>query len=575
MIAESSLIAAAAQASRISKDDIPKLGQWYWVKCKLYGHDNEKEKEHLMCAEHIASNHTKFYQHDGEHGHCVDVMHWEVLECTRIAPEWQDYWQDKSDQIQVQLKDAVKKLADTCIKANLIEDPEAPKVETLLPAVTRTDPKKYKKALIRLKKTTFPAREKTVKQLMTDMVGVQRNMFLSEHAQAEMLKKVVERVDDRLFALELYAGFHDSVKQIADGEPAPEETPITIRQLLRFMDEETLIDAEEGGMDFKKLEDFDEWAAANLKNVAPEERCIVAFQVRREYKDYGPCGDIGTAFRHCEWHEANKMTYLLIRNGQRAYRFSTEIDFSPRLLPLREEFNQPLHKEHYYSDEEKKPVTPQDVEYDDCLEKRTKVMMHYNRITFLLQGLLDRSKVFEPHPPMALNDPEIVEKYLRLKRDEEDGLPSFNPPSWEEYRTRHNKHLRPGTVVFARWTEEYWDRQGHTYRYRKPQGYYRVTRVSRDKKTVTINQPWGTRWGWQHRSRYGGYHGEFGEWEVKKRRHYKVDITNVFNVEYYTPGDYKQFLCDAYLKGTYMKWAAFLLSAERFHRMSAEKKRAI
>jgi hypothetical protein len=33
----------------------------------------------------------------------------------------------------------------------------------------------------------------------------------------------------------------------------------------------------------------------------------------------------------------------------------------------------------------------------------------------------------------------------------------------------------------------------------------------------------------------------------------------------YRPGDYKPFLCDAHLKGAYLRWAPALLSAERWH----------
>lgn len=575
---EAQLISNISKARAINRDDLPKLGEWYWVKVDV-DHGKRKvkmvEEEWLMCAAHIASNHTQFYQHEEDGEHIVHVMHWDVMEKVRPAMEWRAHWQEKSDALQLELKEAVKALATTCMNANLIDDPSIAQVETLLPSTTRVDPEHYKKALTLLKEKTYPVMQGNVKSLMRQMVGVQKNMFLAQRSQATALDNVVKKIDDRLFALELYAGFHDKFKLIADGEPAPQETPITIRQMLRYMDEETLIAATDGGMDFGHLEDFDEWVAGNIKTICPEPRCVVAFQIRRNMKDYGPCKDIGTAFQHYEWHKEDMKTYLLIRNGDKAYRYATTLEFSPRLLPLREEFNKPFYKDHYWSDEEKKPITPQDIAYDECAEARTKVMMHYNRITFLLQGLLDRSEVFNPHPPIALNDPEVIAKWVKFNYDEEDGLPTFNPPNWDVYRDKLNSRLHKGMVVYAKFDREKYDSRSGRYWSDWHIGFYKITKISRDLKTLTINEAWGTRWGYEHRNSWGnGYHGKFGEWPVNKRRQYKVGMKCVFNVKAYTPGDYKKFLCDAYLKGAYLQWAPYLLMAEKWHKLTPEQREA-
>jgi hypothetical protein len=172
----------------------------------------------------------------------------------------------------------------------------------------------------------------------------------------------------------------------------------------------------------------------------------------------------------CHWHEKNLETYLLIRNGARAYRISTEVDFHPRLLPFRDEFHKPLVKEATWSNEKDRTITPEHVEYDEMIDARTKTMMHYNRITFLLQGLLDRSKCFEPHPPIALNDPAQVDQWVRLKYDEEDGLPSANPPDWNVYRDALNSKLRKGVIIWG-WYE-YEVRQSHGLEASRPQGQW-------------------------------------------------------------------------------------------------------
>lgn len=572
MSAESALVANIAKAMAISRDDLPKLGEWYWVKVRGDG-GKKAEKYELMCATHVGSNHTVFSAHFYDYSSDTHVMHWHALSDTRPAPEWKQVIEQRLEKLKEELSAAVRELADVCASASLISAADAPKVETLLPSVTRQDPEQYKKALIRLKEKQFPAMKGSVESLTKQLVGQHKNLYLAQRAQMEMMQEAMKQVDSRLFALELYAGFHENVHQIQDGEPAPVDTPVTVRQMLRYMDEETLIAAEDGGMDFEDIATFDRWAADNLKTVCPEPRCLVAFRVRRDYKDYGPCRDLYTAMAHIEWHKQDMKTYLLIRNGERAYRFRTALDFSPRLLPLREEFDQPLYKDHYWSDEQKRPITPEDVEFDKCMAARMQTVMHYNRITFLLQGLLDRSKVFEPHPPIALSDEDAAQQWVKFNYDEEDGLPSAHPPVWEEYQARVNRSLKAGDVVYARFEVEAHDRVSHRDVTLKKAGYFKVTRVSRDGKKLKINEPWGKRWGYEHKDSWGrGYHGKWGEWPVNKRRHYDVEMSDVFNVAAYAAGDYKTFLCDPYLKGAYLEWAPFLLKAERFLKLDAAER---
>ena len=117
--------------------------------------------------------------------------------------------------------------------------------------------------------------------------------------------------------MELYVGLKESVKHIKEGKPAPADTPITIRQLLLYMDEETLFDYKSGGMDFKSLDHFDKWVvkAKNLNRILPEQRGVVAMQIRRGEKDYGEANSLLEAWNQYLDNAANKWTYLLIRNS--------------------------------------------------------------------------------------------------------------------------------------------------------------------------------------------------------------------------------------------------------------------
>lgn len=209
-----------------------------------------------------------------------------------------------------------------------------------------------------------------------------------------------------------------------------------------------------------------------------------------------------------------------------------------------------------------------------------KEVFSYNRVMFLIQGLLDRSKVFAPHPPINLGNDDVVRNWIRPNYDEEDGLPSSNPPKWEDYRDAANAKIRPGTYV---WCNEREDRRKVYNRFgsweKDPNSTQRPTicevhSVSRDRKKVKFKFSLGDRikerWeldktrpvpnkpGWFYRKLVEDNFGEKFGWQT-------VEMQNCFNVEAYQPGDYKPFLCDAHLKGEYLKWAPQLLSAEDWH----------
>lgn len=593
-------------AERISRDDLPKLGEFYWVKFVPDGDDDpekrdeKKVREDLFCVSHVASNHVAFERQRGSDyrraetsSDTVRYKFKDILTQTRPAPEWRDVLQKRMNEKQRELQNAVALIADTCRDACLVREAAESQVETLALTTQRADPKQLKASLLALKQKQFPEATKRVDLIVSDIVALQRMLVMPHSVAFDTLKGAMEKVDERLFALELYAGLLEKVKCIRKGKPAESETPITLRQMLRFMDEETLIDYDKGGADFSHLEKFDEWIAKdeNLNRIAPEPRCVVAFKVRRERKDYGHADDVATCLAHMRWWKEDETTYLLLRNGTMVWRLMCEQDFEPRLIPLHDELDAQYLESEWFTpkggkwhdrEERKRQVSPDDFSYDDHTEKRRKLVMQYNRIMFLMQGLLDRSEVFHPHPPISLGDNDQLARYVRIVRDEETGLPSANPPKWEDYRDEKNRAVAVGCFVFCNVAEEESGRYTHE-RNRPKYGHDAakrpkiclVSRVSRDKKTVTLRWKLGNRITVERRLDYNRPVPNKPNYyyttpiETNHGMRYgvqRVPMEKVFAVEAYRPGDYKPFLCDAYLKGAYLKWAPALLAAEDFHR---------
>jgi hypothetical protein len=546
---------------------LPEVGRWYWVNGKDQK-TGELEEPELLCCDHVGSNFASFKAEYKEHHTKWDeVMLWEP-ERWQEEPNWRAHFEKLIAALQIEMQEALKLLATAMSQASALPQNAAQASSALV--VVNGSPEAQKARLLALQNETVPKAKETVKQLTGKLVGAHKNLILADSILADKLFGCVSLVKDRLFSLELYAGFGEAIEQIASGKPAPISEPIHIHQMIRFMDEETLIDAIDGGMCFDDVKAFDKWAALNIDWITPHPRAIIAWRVRRHSKDYGRVNSISEALRHIAWHQWDKQTYLLIRNGGNVFRIVTDLDFTPRLLPFRSEF-EGLQTRSWGG--KTKHVGPLDREYDGAVNDRAERLKHHNRIFFIIQGLLDRSEVFHPHDHIDFANEQSVEKFIIPVRDEEDGLPTSQPMSWEQYQSEANKSLRPGDVVFVdfEWThrprgwrqrnEEWHLREFMRYEGRADKGKLRVSRSATRTGYQFTESQWYT--GTDGERHFG--RGEWGEWPTK-REHFTCSPDELFRVASYKPGDYKKFLCDAQLKGQYLQWAGYLLSSERYQK---------
>ncbi len=387
----------------------------------------------------------------------------------------------------------------------------------------------------------------------------------------------------------------------------------------------------------------------NLERCLPFERCIVAFQVRRKQKVYDSDGDFLSAYINTRRMAADKLTFLYIRNGERVYRLGTDLEFDDMLFPSGDvTFNEPqmvkmfidrvdslipvreweamkaesdkaealykqweadnpeeewrkiegnetrpyswgnpygnlcsrhrdvtdyqlVNEDHLYFDSVKKHV-------DDRIEK-------YNRIVLIIQGLLDRSEVLHPHPPVKLHDPRDFEATIKLIYDAEHVLTFGEAPSFEAYRARCNLEISHESVFVGQ--EEVWfanecekenERRDRSY-YRDHIGstnYWRPSHLEVGMGHVAKAeriQPKARKavFSWL-KERTDAYQYDDSDMNRFLRRTFTVSFDKLLNVSAYKKGDYKQFFKDPRTRHDYLKWAPYLLAAEDYVNGVAEAK---
>lgn len=134
--------------------------------------------------------------------------------------------------------------------------------------------------------------------------------------QAELAK-----IQEVAFTVDLYLGRNEEVRLIADGTPAPADTPLVIRQMVLAADEESLALVESGGVDWSKMESFVDWLVADPAHrdrIIPDERGVVVVVPSRQARDRGD------ALHDAVERDLNSRAHWIIRNGERLYLMVTD-----------------------------------------------------------------------------------------------------------------------------------------------------------------------------------------------------------------------------------------------------------
>ncbi len=616
------------------------VGQWYWV--------TDSDEEWLGCITKVGSNHVQLDGPNDRYSSYRSRVHFDKAHSVlRPHEDPEAYISNKVALHQAKAAELMGEIMALTAKLGLQpagELSDGSGSTALVAAHHAENVKAHQKALVVAKETTLPELFEKIEKEHGIASTWMKSGLIPLKSKTALLKEVTETIEDRIFAVELYAGLIEKVERIRDGKPADNGEKIHLFQRRHYMDEECLVDYQAGGMEFEDIHAFDNWVlkGENLARILPLPRCVVAFQVRRANKDR-EAESVGDFIRFAELEQADETTYLYIRNGEQVYRLTTGVDFGPQLFPdmehsqllnggqlyIKHSFGvQPVteaeyqdvlaerkaakaeykretadwpampararahHREPWFRDshdsDSYEPLTPASVYYDDAMAVIQKQIQHHNRVATVLQGLLDRSAVFKPHPPWQLWTAEGFTAGLVLHYDETRALTDGPAPDFEAYRSKLNESIEKGTHTVGqelRWevfeADKENDRQECDHRIRSPIYYKRyspygnpgpglvapIATLSRDGAKATFRwERERLRPKWVMNPTRPGYEmrdpsGVAAQFTCKTAR--------LLNVDAYQPGDYRQFYEDPRTRQDYLKWAPLLLAAEDWH---AEKK---
>lgn len=299
------------------------------------------------------------------------------------------------------------------------------------------------------------------------------------NAKLAPLKAELDRLQETVWTVNLYLGRSEDITQISDGEPAPADTPISIRQQVLHADEESLINVEDGGIDSRSMGQFIDWLAADRarwERIIPDRKGVVALRASRQQRRSG------STLVDLERAKADAATRWLIRNGDRLYLMTTDYKAGDTLIPRRDEFVKYFHVRTFSGT---RPLEPGTDEWLRAEENADAARRHFMRAMLILQGLVDRTVVFHPLPEGGINLMSLRAQddgKVRLVNDLDDAIEDGRP-TFGQWQHRLLSTLTVGERIIV-------DASQDGFRYLRPEGEpWRHTRITPDRASHPPKEP--------------------------------------------------------------------------------------
>lgn len=616
----------------------PVVGQWYWltVETPEWKRKNRKiaeSQEYLVCAMQIGTNYVKVESPQGSSWRVHLANFWTELRhepnADKVIRKFIGGHQERAQELLGEVKELTARLG-------MVAPTEAQAGQNALAVISgTTDIKAYGTALVLAKEKQLPELFKEIGEEHERLATWMKAPSLPMMAQLGLTKASVGDIDDRIFSINLYAGLTEQVEKCCNGKPAAATEKLHVMQRMLFMDEESLLDWKTGGMEFKNINEFDDFMCkpVNRDRILPHPRTLVAMRVRRTTKDRDSYGQLSIALLNFELAEADKCTFLYIRNGEQVWRLSCDMDFGELIFPdktlydplepkmvkghtirdiefmsvhewdermARRKESEKKAKEwkksnpgksdwdspHYRSSDwttreldEYKPLDHDNVYYDEAMAKIEKDIKKYNRVALIIQGLYDRSLVLHPHPPVKSWTAEGFDSAITLVNDSTTALNYGEPPDFEAYRSRINSTLKTGSIVVGQ--QDAWQAVEAVKENARMDADYRHKRSDyRPRRYKPYGDPGPADPGPVASYSKAGAVFKWakaretngGSWKLlpdQVTRTIRISPTKLLNVDAYQIGDFKQFFQDPRTRARYLQWAPLLLAAEDYKRTNS------
>lgn len=277
-------------------------------------------------------------------------------------------------------------------------------------------------------------------------------------AQMTPLQAELAKLTEVAWTVDLYLGRDEDLTLLRDGAPAPADTPITIRQKVLVMAEESLVllGKKPTGMDAEDIDEFVRWLLAapeNLDRVLPEPKGVVVLIPTRV-----PAHS-GNIFEDAHRNAANQRSWWLLRNGDRLYLLTVDpaLRVIDRILPRRSEFTEVFDQRLFgFGRRIGDPVEPGSEEWLRLEAQADARRRHYMRIMLVLQGIVDRTPVWAPLPAGGVNLLSVDTQddgRVRLIQDAEDSIQlGDGREPFAAWQKRLNALMRPGLRIVGDWS---------------------------------------------------------------------------------------------------------------------------
>ncbi len=381
-------------------------------------------------------------------------------------------------------------------------------------------------------------RQKQDKFQLMQRVLENKKDALQQYVSRQM--KVLSKIKKVIWTIELYLGTEEEIVQLQVGETCEPDIPISFRQRVLYMDEEVGVAEHENvdynGIDFQNIEEFDEWVIKdkNYDLLIPEPRGIVILRVRREDIKY-----VDDPIANSYLNDHNKVTYILIKNGENIYRIYADIIIHPRLFPTKGEVDSLLRS-----------IDESDWESDK--EKADNKLFSYKQNLIMLQGLIERTPIFQPMKKAVNLFKDFDSPLINFVYDDEWTLLTDGRPSFKEWKKQINSRIVRGSrILFSgfRFGDTRYDSKYERYDsfrfdaeyYSKPdEGVYTVDKIIPKREYVTdaikckwmpeedVGEGWFGHDGSHERKNKASFYLDKNDWCVLN-----YDLISLEDVEYY------------------------------------------